>query len=57
MRVAENRDHVFDVGLNGLATLTANRRPDLFVAPIFQLEELIRIAVLFVIVDQARVRR
>src|SRR5581483_7666217 len=55
--VGERRDHVFDIGSHGGVGPTTGGGTDLFLAPVVEVEQLVGVAVLLVVVDQAGVRR
>jgi hypothetical protein len=57
VRVSEDGDHVFDIGADGVARLTARGRTDLFLTAINESQEFVGVAVLLVIVDQPRIGR
>ena len=53
-RVREHRDHVLDVGPDRRLGLPANSRSDLLLAAVLETEQLVRVAMLLVVIDQAR---
>jgi hypothetical protein len=56
-RVRKRADHAVDVGGWGGTTSPARRRAELELSHVVEAEQLVRVAVLLVVVDQARIRR
>src|SRR6266550_5375994 len=57
VRVSEHGHHVVYVSADGLARMTARRRTDLFLPTILQTEQLVRIPVLLVVIDETGIWR